>query len=105
TWERLDNGFPASEWTREGACMAADAAGRALYACRNGELYRGAPANRGPLAGAPRAEPAAVVAGEQALRFSCRAEAGTAIAIDCSALGGPAALTLADAGNGVYSAA
>jgi len=43
TFVELNNGFEPTDWTREGAMLAGNVDGSVLYACRNGELYRGAP--------------------------------------------------------------
>ncbi len=117
TWEKLDDGFAATAWAREGSSIAANAGGSMLYACRNGDLYRGAPARRGPMPTALRASPAAAVAGVDAVLFTCRAPAGAEVSIDLSPLANPAPTVVPPvpmhddgkdgdlaAGDGVYSA-
>lgn len=94
TFQELNNGFEPTDWTRAGAMLAGNADGSVLYACRNGELYRGAPASGALRLSSARVQPAAVVPGTEAVTITCRAAPKAVITVDCSAVDGPAVLPM-----------
>ncbi len=109
---KINDGLYVGDWVADGATMAASADGATLFASVNGGLFRCARAESSPEGlSAPRAEPAAVVAEQESVLFSCKAPAGATVTLDLSRLGGPAALLLSDdgkngdsaAGDGVFS--
>ena len=94
SFQELNNGFEPSEWTREGANLSSNADGSVLYACRNGELYRGAPPSGALRLSSACAQPAAVVMGAGSVTITCRAAPNATITIDCTAVSGPAVLPM-----------
>jgi len=110
TWQQLNEGLYVGDWVADGAMMAA--AGSTLFVCVNGTLFRGAaPAGPAQLSSI-HVQPAAAVAGEDGVTFTCRATPGTEVVIDLSPVGGAAATPLLDdgqngdgaAGDGVFGA-
>jgi len=97
TWHKLNDGLYVGDWVAEGAMMAA--AGSTLFACINGSLYRGAARGSGSALSSIRVEPAAAVAGADAVTFTCRAAPGAEVSIDLSPIGGAAAVPLRDDGQ------